>query len=239
MDKMPYPPRITVVGSINIDEKITVSKFPDLSETLTAKSHCVGAGGKGANQAVACARAGFRSLSNPRIEVDLIGAVGREDGHFEGIIEPLLRKSGISTEHVIRAANVPTGKSIVTIDDGGENRIIFCPGANFELRAQCRDSLQTSQKPRDTSCSGHARRASCFYHCRFTGGVWFGLKRRRALRGLQPCSNVCIWIIGQGFSQCEYLGRQRERMHRVGKVAVLFVGRAAAAKWRGPWQAIP
>lgn len=135
------PASIRVIGSLNADMVSVTPRFPDAGETVTATSFTTSAGGKGANQAVACGR-----MSRPRssssepsaasgdIEVQMIGAVGSLDQHFSGILEPTLEKSGVETSRIRKIEKAHTGVSVIIVDSsaGGENRILFSPGANYE-----------------------------------------------------------------------------------------------------------
>lgn len=132
---------ITVLGSLNTDMVTVTPRVPSAGETLRAKSFDVGWGGKGANQAVAAARL---SRSNPRkddfeamfwgglIQVRMIGAVGEDP-----FAAPLLRsmeEDGIDVGGVQQLSGVNTGTATIIVEEGsGENRILFTPGANYEL----------------------------------------------------------------------------------------------------------
>jgi len=114
------PPRITVVGSVNLDLVARVERLPRPGETVTDAVFERVRGGKGANQAVACARLGA--------EVTLVCAVGR-DGFAD---EALPEEQGLT----VRAQRVdaPTGVALILVDGAGENQIVVAPGANAELR---------------------------------------------------------------------------------------------------------
>ncbi|KAI5283934.1 hypothetical protein KEM54_001716 [Ascosphaera aggregata] len=130
---------IRIIGSLNVDMVTVTPRFPRPGETLTATSFSTLAGGKGANQAVACGRLSRKSPkdnetpSESHAEVEMIGAVGGKDGHFDVILKPTLRRSGVGSSKVRTVDNDHTGVAVITVDSsaGGENRILFAPGANY------------------------------------------------------------------------------------------------------------
>lgn len=111
--------RVLVVGSVNIDDAVRVQRFPGPGETVGARSADTALGGKGANQAVAAARAGA--------EVRMVGAVGAGDG---GPLLAALDADGVGTAGVARLDGVPSGRAFVFIDDAAENSIVVVAGAN-------------------------------------------------------------------------------------------------------------
>ncbi|MBQ9121086.1 MAG: ribokinase [Clostridia bacterium] len=113
--------KVLVVGSINVDYVIETDRLPILGETLVGKGFSMNFGGKGANQAVALARAGC--------EVTMLGAVG-EDHPGELALENL-RACGIDTAGVSRVSG-PTGAAVITVC-GGNNHIILDEGANGKV----------------------------------------------------------------------------------------------------------
>ena len=129
------PASIRVIGSLNADMVSVTPRFPGPGETLTATSFTTSAGGKGANQAVACARLS-RSRSSPSssdVQVEMLGAVGALDAHFAGILRPTLEGSGVACSRIREIENEHTGVAVIIVDSsaGGENRILFSPGANY------------------------------------------------------------------------------------------------------------
>jgi ribokinase len=106
-------PRICVVGNAAIDLSLNVARLPSPGETTLALESTSGFGGKGANQAVAAARAGASTL--------LFAAVG-EDADGDRLIAQL-NAEGIDTRHLLRMP-CPTDLSIVTVDAAGENTIV-------------------------------------------------------------------------------------------------------------------
>ena len=114
-------PRLTVVGSVNLDLVARCERLPRPGETLTAASFARHPGGKGANQAVAAARLGA--------ELTFVGSVGDDDFADEALAG--LRGAGVET--VLRQGG-PTGVALIIVDDEGENVIVVAPGANSELR---------------------------------------------------------------------------------------------------------
>jgi ribokinase len=130
-------PLIRVVGSINVDFTTNTPRLPGPGETLTATSLSVNAGGKGANQAVACGRASFASQDKQDVRVEMIGAVGEGDPHYKTLIEPTLRDAGVSCDGITETKG-QTGTATIIVDDGakGENRILVVPGANHDGMCQ-------------------------------------------------------------------------------------------------------
>ena len=115
---------IVVVGSLNVDLVVPVERFPAPGETLLGGDHARHPGGKGANQAVAAARAGG--------DVRMIGRVG--DDAFGTWLRDGLAADGIDTERVVSMAGVPTGAAFISVGPGAQNVIIVSPGANARLR---------------------------------------------------------------------------------------------------------
>jgi ribokinase len=114
------PPSITVVGSVNLDLVARIERLPRPGETVTDAEFQRVPGGKGANQAVACARLGA--------EVTLVCAVGT-DVFAE---EALPSEQGLQL--AAQRVDAPTGVALILVDAQGENQIAVAPGANAELR---------------------------------------------------------------------------------------------------------
>lgn len=114
---------IVVFGSLNIDMVMQVEKMPRPGETILCPSYQMVAGGKGANQAVAAARAGT--------SVKLFGKVG--DDEFGRTILGTLRESNIDLTGVGVSKQNSTGCAAIAVDVHGENMITVASGANFEV----------------------------------------------------------------------------------------------------------
>jgi ribokinase len=114
-------PRIVVVGSVNLDFVAHCERLPRPGETVTGATFSRIPGGKGANQAVACARLGA--------EVTLLGAVGADDFAEDALAG--LREAGV--ELSLTTAAEPTGVALIYVDATGENQIVVAPGANGTL----------------------------------------------------------------------------------------------------------
>lgn len=104
-------------GSVNIDLTYRVEHFVRPGETLSARSVTRNAGGKGFNQSVALAKAGF--------EVYHAGHIGA-DGTF---LLNLCREYGVNTDYLTEIS-VPTGNAVIQVDDNGANCILLYGGAN-------------------------------------------------------------------------------------------------------------
>lgn len=116
-------PRIVVVGSSNTDMIIRLDRIPRPGETMLGGEFGTAAGGKGANQAVAAARAGG--------EVTFIARVG-QDVFGEQAIDGF-KEAGIHVEHVARDASAPSGVALIFVAKNGENSIAVASGANARL----------------------------------------------------------------------------------------------------------
>lgn len=109
---------VLVVGSINVDYVINTDRLPKLGETITGHSFSMNFGGKGANQAVAIAKAGCN--------VRMLGAVGNDLSGSLAIEN--LEKCGIDAS-AVKKTDAPTGAAVITVC-GGDNHIILDIGAN-------------------------------------------------------------------------------------------------------------
>lgn len=116
-------PRITIVGSVNMDLVFRTPRMPVSGETILGHDFQQIAGGKGANQAVAAARQGGA--------VTLIGCVG--DDHFGTQMLASLAHDGVDISYVVRQVGMATGIAGVWVDDQGHNSIVITPGANQAL----------------------------------------------------------------------------------------------------------
>lgn len=110
---------IVVVGSINLDLIADVERLPAPGETVPGAAFRSAPGGKGANQALAAARAGAK--------VRMIGAVGKDAFAAEALA--LLKAGGVDLSGV-REAHAATGVALIFVDAKGENVIVVVPGAN-------------------------------------------------------------------------------------------------------------
>ena len=125
--------KIVVVGSSNTDLIIKVSEIPRPGETLLGGEFMTFPGGKGANQAVAAARAGG--------DVVFIASVG-DDSYGEEAIKGY-KLDNINTENIKICKGVPSGIAMITISDSGENAITVASGANALLNPE-----DLEEKPR-------------------------------------------------------------------------------------------
>ncbi len=120
------PPRLTVVGSINLDLVAQAERLPRPGETVTGATFVRVPGGKGANQAVAAARLGAA--------VTFVACIGGDDFGREALVE--LERAGVELGLLKVAPAATTGVALITIDANGENEIVVAPGANLELRPE-------------------------------------------------------------------------------------------------------
>jgi ribokinase len=117
-------PKIVVVGSSNTDLVVKLPRIPKAGETIIGGTFSTAAGGKGANQAIAAARAGG--------EVTFITKVGND--HFGQQAINGFEKDELNIDYVGYERGVSSGIALIFVDDSGENSIGVASGANNELR---------------------------------------------------------------------------------------------------------
>jgi ribokinase len=118
--------KVVVVGSTNTDMTVRVSRIPAPGETVLGRDFRITAGGKGANQAVAAARAGAIVVFVTALGTDDFGNRALENFGREAIDVRLVR----------RVSSGPSGVALIFVDDAGENSIAVAPGANGDLRPE-------------------------------------------------------------------------------------------------------
>jgi len=114
---------ILVAGSANLDFVVRAQHIPAPGETVLGQAFHTYPGGKGANQAVACARAGGGATH-------MLLAVGK-DRHAEPLLASL-QTAGVEL-HTVLAPEEPTGCAFICVADNAENAITVAPGANLVL----------------------------------------------------------------------------------------------------------
>lgn len=143
--------KCAVIGSINMDMVLSVSRFPAAGETLTGGNFQTVPGGKGANQAVALGRLGATVRMAGRVGDDAFGR--RYLDHF--------RQNGVDVRAVDAVAGTATGVADILVNAAGENCIVIAPGANglcdlewldraLEATADCEIFLLQLEIPLDT-----------------------------------------------------------------------------------------
>lgn len=113
---------VVVVGSANLDLVATLDHLPKPGETIVALGYAEHAGGKGLNQAVACARMGSRTA--------FVGCVGNDDAGV--FLRGVLENEGIDTT-MLCVVDMPTGRAFINVDSRGENEIVVVSGANTQV----------------------------------------------------------------------------------------------------------
>lgn len=114
---------ITVIGSINLDLIGNVERLPRPGETVSGSAFKTAPGGKGANQALAAARAGA--------PVRMIGSVGKDSFATDALA--LLKSGGVDLSSV-HESHASTGIALIMVEDAGENVIAVIPGANAAVQ---------------------------------------------------------------------------------------------------------
>jgi ribokinase len=122
-DTVPSSARIVVVGSANTDMVVRVPTLPRPGETILGGTFFAARGGKGANQAIAAARAGG--------SIALVASVGDDTLGDETLAS--LTADGVAVDGVRRVAGARSGVALILVDDAGENCIAVAPGANASL----------------------------------------------------------------------------------------------------------
>ena len=115
--------KVVVVGSSNVDLIMKMTRLPKVGETVTDAAFLQAFGGKGANQAVAAARAGG--------EVVFVSAVG--DDAYGAQVADSLRRDGVDTRFLFTEKGVASGTALIMVGGEGRNYISVAPGANYRL----------------------------------------------------------------------------------------------------------
>ena len=123
---------ILVAGSANLDFVVRAPHIPSPGETVLGREFQTYPGGKGANQAVASARAGGAPTHM---------LLGLGDDAFATPLEDSLRGAGVQL-HTVRTPGIPTGTAFICVSDDAENAITVAPGANAQLKAEHLPSLK-------------------------------------------------------------------------------------------------
>ncbi|MDQ0653458.1 ribokinase [Pseudomonas cedrina] len=116
------PAKVVVVGSLNMDLVTRASRLPRAGETLIGQTFSTVPGGKGANQAVACARLGA--------DVSMVGCVGT-DAYGTQLLEAL-QVEGIDCR-AVSTVDGSSGVALIVVDDSSQNAIVIVAGSNGEL----------------------------------------------------------------------------------------------------------
>ena len=136
---------LTIFGSINVDQVIRVVSIPAPGETVLGERVMDAHGGKGANQAVAAARAGAGD-----VPVTMVGAVG-DDAYGDAALENFATNRIIS--ELAKSANGATGTALISLSDDGENAITVIAGANAHL-SHTHLSAETAARTSVLLCQG-------------------------------------------------------------------------------------
>jgi len=115
--------KIVVIGSSNVDLLMKMDRLPEKGETVTDAVFMQVYGGKGANQAVAAARAGGN--------VAFVNCVG-EDAYTPQMVQNF-KDDGIDTRFVFKEKGIASGHALIMIGNQGDNYISVAPGANYSL----------------------------------------------------------------------------------------------------------
>ena len=126
------PKTILVIGSSNTDMTAKTAELPRPGETVLGGVFTMGAGGKGANQAVAAQRLGGK--------VKFICKVGKDMFGDNSIAQ--YEKEGLDTSGILRS-NLPSGVALIYVDSHAENCIVVASGANGDLTE---DDIEKSRK---------------------------------------------------------------------------------------------
>ena len=126
-------PKVTIVGSLNMDLVVTAERHPKIGETLTGEKFTTLCGGKGANQAVAAARLGC--------DVTFIGRVGNDAFGIEMIEN--LKNEGVNVDNIEMIDDVESGIAMITVNPL-DNTIIVVPGANAHVTKAVIDKHQSA-----------------------------------------------------------------------------------------------
>ncbi len=128
---------VLVAGAINTDLVARVQRAPAAGETVTGTEFNVFGGGKGANQALAAARSGA--------DTTMLGALGADDFGRQRLAD--LAADGIDVESVRLTEGVASGVALITVEESGENRIAYVPGATLSISPETAVTAFERRKP--------------------------------------------------------------------------------------------
>jgi ribokinase len=115
--------RVLTAGSINTDLVAHVRRAPERGETVTGSRFAIFGGGKGANQTLASVRSGAPT--------SILGAVGDDDFGRQRLAD--LERDGVDCEGVVVSNKASSGVALITIEEDGDNRIAYVPGATLTI----------------------------------------------------------------------------------------------------------
>ncbi|CAG8529244.1 8164_t:CDS:2 [Paraglomus occultum] len=119
-------PKVLVFGSINIDDFFAVPHIVQSGETLHSTGYQKRAGGKGANQSVAVAKAAIKNVYHA-------GKIGK-DGEW---IKDYMISIGVNMDNVHVSNSQPTGRAVVQVSNAThDNAIVLLPGSNHQITLQ-------------------------------------------------------------------------------------------------------
>lgn len=114
---------ILVIGSANMDLVAMTRHFPQPGETVFGSTFGMFPGGKGANQAVCCAKLGARTY--------FLGKMGNDI--FREKLAQNMKKDGVRLQRLLTDRRAPTGVALITVDGSGQNEIVVISGSNMRL----------------------------------------------------------------------------------------------------------
>lgn len=124
--------QVLIIGSSNTDMVVKTAHFPAPGETVIGGTFFMFPGGKGANQAVAAARAGATVHFIGKTGTDIFGETARQG----------LQHEGIHTDFFFGTSPSASGVALITVDGRGENEIVVAPGANHDLHPADLDAAE-------------------------------------------------------------------------------------------------
>lgn len=124
---------ITIIGSLNYDLVTYTDKVPEGGETYQANGFENHLGGKGLNEALACAK--LRSSQNTTVK--MVGNVGADT--FGTELKGALVDANVDTRYVKTLSDYSSGVAVIIVEASGENRILITAGANGQLKPTAED----------------------------------------------------------------------------------------------------
>jgi hypothetical protein len=173
------PPTIHVLGNAALDETFRVRTLPRPGESVLAAEAGRGLGGKGANVAVAVARAG--------VPARLVAALGRDEAG--GALRALLQAEGLAG--ALRTVEAPTDRSLILVDEGGENIVVTTQAAALALDPAAIEAALDAARPATSWRSNSTCRWTPLARpCARRAGAAAG-RRSTPRRSGDPCPRGC------------------------------------------------